>query len=105
MKKALLLVFPLLLSGCIDDVARAGLAVHEAHEERNNNPTTYMTYFQDKNTKLCFASLDMPSITQVPCTEEVLKVIKDKEQLTNNKNSTSNNQQGQNLSDIVAKHM
>lgn len=103
-KSLLLLVFPVLLTGCIDDVARAGLAVHEAHEERNNNPSNHMTYFQDKNTKLCFASLDMPSITNVACTPEVLKIISEKEQL-NNKNATGNNQPGQNLSDVVAKHM
>lgn len=105
MKKVLLLVFPLMLSGCIDDVARVGLAVHNANEERNDNPEKYMSYFKDKKTGLCFASLDMPNITNVPCSPEVLKVIDEKEALLLNKNKKTvpENQSEQKLQGSVEK--
>jgi hypothetical protein len=90
MKKLFLLVIPFLLTGCIDDVVKAGIVVNKAQEERNTHPEQYITYFKDSNTGLCFASLNMPAITNVPCSPEVLKFIKSRESLNNAQNIQSN---------------
>lgn len=94
MRKIATMIFTTLLLVSCDDVARQKASEERALREEaertagrirriNLKLAEYLVYFQDKRTGLCFlgynenriTEISEDSITNVPCTEEVKKLL------------------------------
>jgi hypothetical protein len=69
-----LLVLSFLLSGCIDDAIKVGVAVYGV-EQDEKNPEEHLHFIKNEETKLCFVTTNGKTLNNIPCSKEVLAKI------------------------------
>lgn len=74
MHKLLILLLPLALTACIDDVAKVGYAVHKSNQEAKDHPENGIRYARDVRTNLCFIIIN-GNMDKVDCTPEILAEV------------------------------